>query len=95
MLEGFFKFTLPYFDKSNIENTAWSNYHSLVKVSINNTIILSLAIDLGLFLQNFDRSFLSRFTLRSYFIFYVFLPLMFLVLLERFCLIAQEGNPVF
>ena len=60
------------------------------EVSINNFVTLSLTAASGLFLQTFERFFLSRFILMSKFISYIFLPLMFLVSLERFCLIAQE-----
>ena len=63
----------------------------LVCSSVNNNVSLSLAAVLELFLQTFDWFFLSRSALMSFLITYIFLPLMFSVLLEKFCLIALEG----
>ena len=53
---------------------------------------MPFAAVLELFLQTFDRCFLSRFILMSYFISFIILQLMLLVLMEGFCLIAQEGH---
>ena len=61
------------------------------EVIINNSITLSLTAVSGLLLQTFDTFFLSRFIFMSHFISYIFLPLIVLILLEGFCLIAQEG----
>ena len=58
---------------------------------LNTSVTLSFAVGLELFLQTFDRFFASRFILMSYFISYIFLQLTLLVLMERFCLNAQEG----
>ena len=65
--------------------------NDLSEVSINTSATLSFAAVLELFLQTFDRFFLSRFILMSYFISYIFLQLMLLLLMEGFCLNAQEG----
>ena len=62
--------------------------NDLSEVSINTSVTLSFAAVLELFLQTFDRFFLSRFILMSYFTSYIFLQLMFLVLMEGLCLIA-------
>lgn len=64
--------------------------NDLPEVDVNNFVALSLGFS-GLFLPAFDRFFLSRFILISYFISYVFLQLTLLVLMERFCLNAHEG----
>ena len=61
------------------------------EVITNNSITLSLTAVSGLLLQTFDTFFLSRFIFMSHFISYIFLPLIVLVLLKGFCLIAQEG----
>ena len=61
------------------------------EVSINTSVTLSFAAVLELLLQTFDRFFLSRFILISYFVSYIFLQLMLLLLMEEFCLNAQEG----
>ena len=61
------------------------------EVIINNSITLSLTAVSGLLLQTFDTFFLSRFIFMSHFISYILLPLIVLILLEGFCLIAQEG----
>ena len=66
-------------------------FNDLSEVSINTSLTLSFAAVLELFLQTFDRFFLSRFISMSYFTSYIFLQLMFLVLIEGFCLNAQEG----
>ena len=65
--------------------------NDLSEVSINTSITFSLAAVLELFLQTFDRIFLSRFILMLYFISYILLQLTLLVLMEEFCLNAQEG----
>ena len=65
--------------------------NDLPEVSINTSVTLSFAAVLELLLQTFDRFFLSRFILMSYFISYIFLQLMLLLLMEGFCLNAQEG----
>ena len=65
--------------------------NDLSEVNINTSVTLSFAAVLELFLQTFDRFFLSRFILMSYFISYIFLQLMLLLLMEGFCLNAQEG----
>ena len=65
--------------------------NKLSEVSINTSVTLSFAAVLELVLQIFDKFFLPRFILMSYFISYKFLQLMLLVLMERFCLIAQQG----
>ena len=64
--------------------------NDLSEVSIN-TGTLSLAAVPEVFLQTFDRIFLSRFNLMLYFILYIFLQLTLSVLMEGFCLNAQEG----
>ena len=61
------------------------------EVSTNMSVTLSFAAVLELLLQTFDRFFLSRFILMSYFISYIFLQLMVLLLMEGFCLNAQES----
>ena len=61
-------------------------FNDLSEISINTPVILSFAAVLELVLQTFDRLFLSRFISMSYFISYIFL-----VLMEGFCLNAQEG----
>ena len=63
--------------------------NDLSEVNINTSVTLSFAAVLELFLQTFDRSFLSRFILMSYFI-SIFLQLTLLVLMEGFCLNTQE-----
>ena len=65
--------------------------NELSEVSINTSVTLSFTAVLELFLQTCDRFFLFRFILISYFISHVFLQLTLLVLMERFCLNAQEG----
>ena len=65
--------------------------NDLPEVCINTSVTLSFAAVLQLLLQTFDRFFLSRFILMSYFISYIFLQLMLLLLMEGFCLNAQEG----
>ena len=65
--------------------------NDLPQVSINTPVTLSLAAVLELLLPTFDRFFLSRFILMSYFMSYVFLQLMLLLLMEGFCLNAQVG----
>ena len=65
--------------------------NSLSEVSISTSVTLPFAAVLKLFLETFDKFFISRFFLMSYFISYTFLQLMFLVLMEGFCLNAQEG----
>ena len=65
-----------------------------LKNDLSQFIIIDRCFEI--FLQTFDRFFLSRVILMSYFISYIFLLLMFLILLEGFCLIAQEGyQPLF
>ena len=66
-------------------------FNDLPEVSINTSVTLSFAAVLELFLQTFDRFFLSRFISMSYFISYIFLQLMFLVVMEGFCLHSHEG----
>ena len=71
--------------------------NDLSEVSINTSVTLSFATVLELFLQTFDRFFLSRFILMSYFIPYIFLQLVLLVLMEGFCCklvdnFEHEGN---
>ena len=61
------------------------------EVSITNSVILVLAAVFELLLQTCDSFLLSHFVLMSHFMSYIFLPLMFLILLEGFCLFAQEG----
>ena len=69
--------------------------NDLSQFIIIKSVTLTLAVVSRLFLQTFDRFFLSRVILMSYFISYILL-LMFLILLEGFCLIAQEGyQPLF
>ena len=65
--------------------------NDLPEVSLKTPVTLSFAAILELLLQTFDRFFLSRFILMSYFISYIFLQLMLLLLMEGFCLNAQEG----
>ena len=65
--------------------------NNLSEVSINRSVTLPFAAVLELFLQTFNRFFLSRFTLMSYFISYIFLQLTLLVLMEGFCLNVQES----
>ena len=67
-------------------------YNDLPEVSINTSVTLSFAAVLELYLQTFDRFFLSRFILMSYFISYIFLQLILLVLMKGFRLNAQEGH---
>ena len=62
--------------------------NDLPEVSINTSVTLSFAAVLELFLQTFDKFFLSRFILMSYSESYIFLQSMFLVLMEGFCLNA-------
>ena len=70
--------------------------NDLLEVSTNTSVTMSFAAVLELLLQTFDRFFLSRFILMSYFISYIFLQLMLLFLMEGFCLNAQEGyRPLF
>ena len=70
--------------------------NDLSQFIIIKSVTLTLAVVSRLFLQTFGRFFLSRVILMSYFISYIFLLLMFLILLEGFCLIAQEGyQPLF
>ena len=59
--------------------------NDLSEVSINTSVTLSFAAVLELFLQTFDRFFLSRFILMSYFT-STFLQLTLLVLMEGLCL---------
>ena len=59
--------------------------NDLSEVSINTFVTLSFAAVLELFLQTFDRFFLSRFILMSYFT-STFLQLTLLVLMEGLCL---------
>ena len=63
--------------------------NELPEVSVNTSVTFPFAA--VLFLQTFDRFFLFRFILMSYFISYIFLQLMLLLLMEGFCLNAQEG----
>ena len=65
------------------------------EVSINTSVTLSFAAVLALFLQTFDKFFLSRFVLISYFISYIFLQLTLLILREGFCLNVQQGYHLF
>ena len=60
------------------------------EVSINASVTLPFAAVLELFLQTFDKFFLSRFVLISYFISYIFLQLTLLILMEGFCLNVQQ-----
>ena len=66
-------------------------FNDLSNVSINISVTLPFAAVLELLLQTFDRFFLSRFILMSYFTLHIFLQLMLLVLMKGFCLNAQEG----
>ena len=66
-------------------------FNDLSNVSINISVTLPFAAVLELLLQTFDRFFLSRFILMSYFTLHIFLQLMLLVLMEGFCLNAQGG----
>ena len=65
--------------------------NDLPEVSLKAFVTLSFAAILELLLQTFDTFFLSRFILMPYFISYIFLQLMLLLLIEGFCLNAQEG----
>ena len=65
--------------------------NDLPEGSINRFVTLAFAAVLELFLQTFDSFFPPRFILMSYFISYIFLQLMLLLLMEGFCLNAQEG----
>ena len=65
--------------------------NDLPEISTNTPVTLSFAAVLELLLETFDRFFLSRFILMSYFMSYIFLQLMLLLLMEGFGLNAQEG----
>ena len=65
-------------------------FNDLSEASINISLTLSFAAVLKS-CCSFDRFFLSIFILILFFISYIFLQLMFLILMDRFCLIAQEG----
>ena len=65
--------------------------NDLPEVSISNSLTLSLAAVLGLFLQSFDRFFLPKFVWMLHCKSYIFFSLMILVSLEVFHLIAQDG----
>ena len=69
-------------------------FNDLPEVSINTSVTLSYAAVLDLFLQTFDRFFLSRFILMSYFISYMFLQLMFLVLMGGILFKCSGGLPI-
>ena len=55
------------------------------------SVTMFFAAVLELPLQTSDRFFLSRFIVMSYFVSYVFLQLTLLVLMEGFCVNAEEG----
>ena len=67
-------------------------FNDLPEVSINTSVTLSFAAVLELFLQTFERFFLSRFISMSYFISYIFLQLMFLVVMEDFVYMLTKVN---
>ena len=64
--------------------------NDLSEVSINTSVTLSLAAVLELFLDDFDRFFqLDLFS--CHVLYHIFLQLIFLVLMEGFCLNTEEG----
>ena len=65
-------------------------FSDLSEVSINTSVTLAFTAVLQLFLETFDRFFLSRFILISCLISCIFLQFVLLVLQEGFSLNAQE-----
>ena len=65
--------------------------NKLSEVSVNTSVTMFFAAVLELPLQTSDRFFLSRFIVMSYFVSNVFLQLTLLVLMEGFCVNAEEG----
>ena len=65
--------------------------NKLSEVSVNTSVTMFFAAVLELPLQTSDGFFLSRFIVMSYFVSYVFLQLTLLVLMEGFCVNAEEG----